>query len=371
MFASSVPESPIRQRYDADAAAGEVIADTAQIEVVTHLDGLYRTLSVAQAQTPRRGLLQRLRRVRPEPVRGLYVWGGVGRGKTYLMDLFYESLPQREKRRSHFHRFMYDVHAELRKLGRVPEPLDQVAANFARQARVICFDEMFVSDIGDAMILAGLLRELFALGVTMVATSNVHPDDLYRNGLQRAKFLPAIELIKQHMEVVHLDTETDYRLRALEQAEIYHWPLDRSADESLHRTFRSLSPEAGSADVELQIEGRTIQTRWKGDGVVWFDFAAICQGPRSQNDYIEISRCFNTVLISNVPQLGLYRDDAARRFISLVDEFYDHNVKLVLSAEVAMEQLYSGGNLGFEFQRTLSRLQEMQSHDYLALEHLP
>ena len=271
----------------------------------------------------------------------------------------------------HFHRFMRYTHQELRTLQGTPNPLRQVAKNFAAKARVLCFDEFFVSDITDAMILAGLLDALFEEGVSLVATSNVEPANLYRDGLQRRKFLPAIALLEKHTHILNVDGGVDYRLRVLESAELFHYPLDAAADVSLARSFSALSPDRGEVDVTLEIEGRSIQARRCGDGVVWFDFPAICEGPRSQNDYIEIAMMFQTVLISNVPRFDSRKEDAARRLISLVDEFYDHNVKLVLSAEVAVSELYAGDRLVFEFQRTESRLQEMQSKEYLGYEHLP
>lgn len=358
-------------RYRAAVEAGEIVFDDAQAEAVDHLQRLFTALG----ESPREpGLLSRLfRRGRPDhpAVTGLYFWGGVGRGKTYLMDLFYESLPFTEKRRMHFHRFMRYVHGRMRDLQGEANPLGLIAKEFAGEARVLCFDEFFVSDITDAMILANLLEALFGHGVTLVATSNVEPARLYENGLQRRKFLPAIELIERHTRVLNVDGGVDYRLRALEAAELYHCPLDDEAEASLQRSFESLSPDHGEADVELEIEGRPIRSKLCGDGVAWFEFEALCDGPRSQNDYIELAMIFQTVLISGVPQFTVKKEDPARRFISLVDEFYDHNVKLVLSAAVPIPELYRGERLAFEFRRTESRLTEMQSHEYLAREHKP
>jgi cell division protein ZapE len=285
------------------------------------------------------------------------------------MDLFYAELPIESKRRLHFHRFMREVHAGLRDFQGEANPLQKVAAQFAARAKVICFDEFFVSDITDAMLLAGLLDELFRLGVTLVATSNVDPDHLYRDGLQRRKFLPAIALLNTHTLVHNMDGGVDYRLRALESAEIYHFPLDAAAERGLEAAFTSLSPDVGKPNVVLSIEGRDIVTRRCGDGVAWFDFMAVCDGPRSQNDYIELARLFQTVLVGKVPLFDEKREDQARRFISLVDEFYDRNVKLIISAQGPIVDLYRGQRLSFEFQRTESRLQEMQSKEYLAREH--
>lgn len=358
-------------RYRLGVESGEYQADAAQQQALELLQALHDQLTTEVPQS-RQGFFARLlgsEEQSPPPVKGLYMWGGVGRGKTFLMDLFYEELPVEKKRRLHFHRFMREVHRELRDLQGEANPLRQVAANFAGQARVLCFDEFFVSDITDAMLLAGLFEELFQRGVTLVATSNVIPDNLYENGLQRRKFLPAIELIKANTIVHNMDGGVDYRLRALESAEIYHFPLDERAEQGLEEAFFSLSPDKGKADVILQIEGRDIQSRRCGDGVAWFDFEAVCDGPRSQNDYIELARLFQTVLVGKVPRFDEKREDQARRFIALVDEFYDHNVKLILSAEAAILDLYHGQRLEFEFQRTESRLQEMQSTEYLAREH--
>lgn len=359
-----------QERYQQDLQRPDFVRDEAQQAAVGHLQRLHEEL--AHAGPPRGGtVLGRLlgrRRVSP---RGLYFWGGVGRGKTYLMDTFFEALPFPDKRRTHFHRFMRFVHDELAHIERQVDPLKLIAKRLARRIRVLCLDEFAVIDIGDAMLLAGLLEGLFSEGVALVATSNVAPDELYRNGLQRARFLPAIELIKRHSEVVNVDGGVDYRLRALEKAEIYHWPLDGGADRSLRDTFEHVAPEPGVAGEELLIEGRRLRTVRHADGVVWFDFRELCDGPRGTVDYIEIARCYQTVLVANVPVLGPAHDDQARRFISLVDEFYDRHVKLVISAAADVDDLYRGTRLGAEFERSCSRLHEMQSHDYLASEHLP
>lgn len=354
--------------YDAGVESGLYEFDTAQKEAMILLQDLYEELI---KPAPPKSLWQKVtgKGDVPRQLKGLYFWGGVGRGKTFLMDVFYESLPFREKRRLHFHRFMREVHHGLRDLQGEANPLKKVAARFARQSRIICFDEFFVSDITDAMLLAGLLEEMFSLGMVLVATSNVEPDNLYKDGLQRRKFLPAIDLLKAHTLVHQMDGGVDYRLRALESAEIYHFPLDEAAEVGLGNAFTSISPDEGKADVVLNIEGREIRTRRCGDGVAWFDFVEVCDGPRSQNDYIELAQLFQTVLVGKVPQFESDKEDQARRFISLVDEFYDRNVKLIISAEVPILDLYRGERLKFEFQRTESRLQEMQSHDYLAMEH--
>ena len=356
------------QRYQQDLLRPDFVADPAQKMAVEHLQRLYDELVVRSEKS---GLLSGLFRRKKEPCKGLYFWGGVGRGKTYLMDTFFESLPFDKKMRLHFHRFMRRVHQEIRTLKDQDNPLDIVADRLASEAHVLCFDEFFVSDIADAMILGNLMEKLFARGVSLVATSNIVPDRLYENGLQRERFLPAIATLKANVEVLNVDGGTDYRLRTLEQAELYHWPLDAEADATLASSFAALSPVPGRKNVELEVEGRTIHARQVADDVAWFDFAALCDGPRSQNDYIELAREYHTVLISNIPALHKGIDDQVRRFINLVDEFYDRNVNLVLSADKPLEALYSGGRLTFEFQRTQSRLLEMQSHEYLAREHRP
>jgi cell division protein ZapE len=343
--------------------------DPAQLEAVALFDDLHDRLC---APPPKPSLLARLLpgvRAEREPVRGLYLWGGVGRGKTYLMDLFFECLPFEEKVRMHFHRFMRRAHDELRALAGTSDPLHGVADRLAGEARVICFDEFFVSDITDAMILGELFDALFSRGVTLVATSNVPPRDLYRDGLQRRRFLPAIDLIERHTAVVNVDGGIDHRLRTLEQAELFHTPLDEAADVSLRASFEALAPEPGVFDTGIEVEGRRIPVRALADDVVWFDFEALCDGPRSQNDYIELAREYHAVLVSGVPRFTTRSEDQARRFISLVDEFYDRGVKLILSAEVPIPELYAGERLAFEFERTASRLLEMQSRDYLGRLH--
>jgi len=303
-------------------------------------------------------------------VRGVYLWGGVGRGKTFLMDLFHASL-QVPSRRTHFHRFMHEVHGRLRELRELPDPLQRIARDIAGDCRVLCFDELYVSDVADAMILAGLFGALVEAGVSLVFTSNAAPRDLYRDGLQRQRFTPAIELIERHCDVLNVDGGTDYRLRQLERAPLYISTRTYDADRLLAQRFESIAGDAGDAGGTVEIEGRDIALRRRTVDVAWFDFAALCNGPRSQADYIEIARCFHTVVISGVPRFDAARDDEARRFIALVDEFYDRGVKLVLSAEGPPTDLYHGERLAFEFQRTASRLTEMQTHAYLERPHRP
>ena len=362
----STPAPSPRQRYQQDLAMPGFIADAAQAAAVDALQGVYEALV---AHPPKKRLMSR--RLHWPSIAGLYLWGGVGRGKTHLMDAFYDALPFEQKLRTHFHRFLLDVHERRRKYPDERDPLKLVAAEIAAQVRVLCFDEFFVSDIADAMILGRLFENLFAHGVTLVATSNCAPDLLYRDGLQRANFLPAIAMLKQHVTVLNVDGGTDYRLRALTRAALYHCPSDATAEEKLDEAFGDIAPEPGCRNVELEIHGRKLKVKRLADGVAWFDFHEICDGPRSAADYIELARENHTVIISNVPQLTVEREDPARRFVNLVDEFYDRGVKLLLACEVPQEQLYTGRRLQFEFQRTQSRLHEMHTTEYLAEPHKP
>ncbi len=360
------------ERYQKDLTREGFSHDPAQELAVRELQDLYERLLAR----PRgdRGLFHQLkRRFRgPEaPERGLYFWGGVGRGKTYLMDAFCDCLPFERKLRVHFHRFMQRVHRELKELEGEKNPIEIIGDRLADEATVICFDEFFVSDIADAMILANFLEAIFDRGIALVATSNIVPDGLYENGLQRARFLPAIELLKAHTKVVNVDAGTDYRLRTLEQARLYHHPLGPETDASLEESFAKLAPDTVQHWQRIDINGRFMTTRRLADDVAWFEFPELCDGPRSQNDYIELAREFHAVILSGVPRMSSAEDDQCRRFINLVDEFYDRNVKLVIAAEVPAMELYTGSRLAFEFDRTVSRLHEMQSHEYLAAEHRP
>jgi cell division protein ZapE len=265
---------------------------------------------------------------------------------------------------------MLDVHERRKAHQGESDPLLKIAGDLAQKVRVLCFDEFFVSDIADAMILGRLMEGLFAHGVTLVATSNVAPDDLYKDGLQRDRFLPAIAAIKSHVSVLKLDGPVDYRLRALTHAEIYHHPSDAAAEANLARWFEELAQGAGTKNRDLDLNGRPVRARRSADGVAWFDFAALCEGPRAAADYIELAKMYHSVIVSRVPQLTRETEDAARRFITLVDEFYDRGVNLILAGAVPLEQLYAGEKLQFEFRRTLSRLKEMQSEEYLARPHL-
>ncbi|MDC8830080.1 cell division protein ZapE [Alteromonas gilva] len=362
------------QTYQQDLKRDDFKHDPAQENAVRELQRLYEAL-IAQPASPS-GFASKVKALfgattPPTPIQGIYFYGGVGRGKTYLVDTFYHCLPFENKMRVHFHRFMHRVHDELKLLGGKQDPLDIIAAKLAKETRIICFDEFFVSDITDAMILGTLMQALFAQGIVLVATSNIVPDELYRNGLQRARFLPAIALINKHCNVVNVDSGVDYRLRTLEQAEIFHYPLDEQATSNLHSYFTQLAPDEGTSGESIEVNHRQLRTLRDADGVLMIEFSELCEGPRSQSDYIELSRCYHSVLVANVKQMGQGNDDVARRFIAMVDEFYERHVKLIMSAAVALEDLYTDGMLSFEFRRCLSRLQEMQSHDYLATEHLP
>ncbi|NVD07425.1 cell division protein ZapE [Vibrio sp. JPW-9-11-11] len=348
--------------------------DAAQLQAVSALDRLYHELIDYMATPVEKtsGWRKWFGKNEPQvPVpKGIYFWGGVGRGKTYLVDTFFTALPSDKKMRVHFHRFMYRVHDELNALGEVNDPLEIVADKFKAEADIICFDEFFVSDITDAMILGTLFQALFQRGVILVATSNIPPRELYRNGLQRARFLPAIDLIEANCHVLNVDSGIDYRLRTLEQAEIYHFPLDDQANKNLRHYYEQLVADNKQVQKTVEINHRQIDVIQASDGVLHASFEQLCQSARSQNDYIEMSRIYHTVLLADVKQMDRSIDDAARRFIALVDEFYERHVKLIISAEVSLSALYSSGQLEFEFKRCQSRLIEMQSHEYLAKEHL-
>ena len=362
----------LREIYERQIAERGFRSDPAQLAIIGRLEALRSRLIAAHHSRASLGgrLLRALGgRDAPTAERGLYLWGPVGRGKTWLMDLFFQSLPFPERRRRHFHRFMHDVHAELNSLRKVEAPLEIVAERLAAEVRVLCFDELFVTDIADAMILGGLFGNLFRRGVTLVTTSNVPPGDLYRGGLQRQRFLPAIELIERHVEVVTAGGDRDYRLRQLTRAGTYLPSGDSNTTDRLRALFAELSDHADACDGSVEIEGRPIPVVRQSEGAVWFDFEALCGGPRSQDDYIEIARDYQSVIVSGVPVMDTLRENEARRFIALVDELYDRCVKLVISAAAAPGQLYRGERLLLEFQRTVSRLTEMQSEEYLVREH--
>jgi len=354
---------PVRELYRQTLAERGYTADPAQLRAI---DALERCENEWADYKARRGNPVTKLLLRPPIPRGVYMHGGVGRGKSFLMDCFYQSVPLARKTRLHFHEFMREVHRELQDLKGTVNPLDQLGQRIARRFRLICFDEFHVADVTDAMILHRLLAALFANRVSIVATSNFHPDGLYPHGLHRDRILAAIELLKRELEIVNVDNGTDYRQRTLEHVKLYHTPLGPEADAALDDAFNQLA-EARDESPLLHIEQRELHARRKAGGVVWFDFKTLCGGPRSQNDYLEIAAQFHTVLLSGVPQMPPRLASEARRFTWLVDVLYDRRVKLILSAEVPPEALYNEGPLAHEFPRTVSRLREMQSAEFLAL----
>jgi cell division protein ZapE len=346
-----------RRRIDLDAA---------QLRALDRLQRLYDDL--VEFRNARLSLLRRWLRP-PLPPRGVYLWGSVGRGKSFLMDAFYAAVPLRRKARVHFHAFMKGVHDELRMLTREEDPLATVAARIARRHRLICFDEFHVSDVADAMILGRLMTALFGRGTVFVLTSNYRPDDLYPNGLQRQKLLPTIALLKQWLDVIEVDGDTDYRLRELEQAAAYYVTPPGAADARLAALFERMRP-GPDEDPRLTVDSRLLKAKKRAGSLVWFDFATLCEGPRSQIDYLELARRFSVIIVSDVPRLSPDMSNAARRFTWLVDVFYDHRVKLLVSAEVVAGEVYREGPNSREFARTVSRLTEMRTREYMALPHL-
>ncbi len=363
-----------QQRYDKALDKGDLIADPGQARFVAVLNQLHAVLCDGH-QGHTLGWLERLARQLgiaqgPQPVTGIYVWGGVGRGKTLLVDSFYDTLTFENKLRIHFHDFMQQVHASLKQLGRRKDPLAQVAADLAGRARVLCFDEFHVADIADAMILGRLFRSLFEKGVVLVATSNNAPEELYVNGLQRQRFVPAIHLIRKHTQVIHLNSERDYRLRTLQRESVYLHPLTAENQIRMGLCFDELSADSTLDDRNIVIAGRRITIRGLAHGSVWFDFKNLCETSRSAADYLELARLYHTVMVSDVPQMDALMNDAALRFIHLVDNLYDHNVNLVVSAACEPALLYCGERHGKAFRRTRSRLEEMQSQEYLSRPHV-
>ena len=356
-------------RYQADLNAGRITPDAAQAAAVAHMDRVFHELGSSDDG----GLLDKLlgrRKALWTGVRGLYLWGRVGRGKTYIVDTFFDCLPFAAKQRIHFHSFMRQTHAELRQIKQQANPLKQVAARWAAKQRVLCLDEFHVGDITDAMLLANLLEALLGHGVTLIATSNEAPDELYSGGLQRDRFLPAIAMLKSSLEIFEVAGDTDYRLRALAQAPVFYCGERGARGADLARSFATMTSGLATLGGPLEVEGRAIATERHADGVAWFSFDALCGGPRSVIDYIEIARCHHTIIIADVPHLGSDDNDAARRLITLIDELYDRNVNLIMSAAAEPEDLYHGGKLAKSFLRTASRLREMRSHDYLARPHI-
>jgi cell division protein ZapE len=352
----------VRELYQRTLAERGYASDPAQLRAVEALARCEREWMDYKAR--RRNAITKLL-VRPPIPRGVYMHGGVGRGKSFLMDCFFNAVPLQRKTRLHFHEFMREVHRELADLHGTVNPLQVLGERIARRFRLICFDEFHVADVTDAMILHRLLESMFAHRVSIVTTSNFHPDDLYPNGLHRDRILPAIALLKDKLEVIDVDNGTDYRAQTLATVATYHTPLGEAADAAMAEAFERLA-ETRDEDPVLRIEHRSLRARRKAGGVVWFDFATLCGGPRSQNDFLELASQFHTVMLSDVPQMPPRYASEARRFTWLVDVMYDRHVKLILSAAVPPEQLYTEGPLAHEFPRTVSRLHEMQSSEYLA-----
>ena len=355
-----------RERYRAEIAAGTLHPDAAQSRAVESLQQLYDFLSVPAPVT---GWWSRWRTRPRRPVRGLYLWGGPGRGKTYLVDSFFDCLPFAQKRRVHFHRFMQEIHAQLKSLPKTPNPLRTIGRRMAQQTRVICLDELQVQDIADAMLLAGLFQALFEQGITLVATSNTAPDRLYPEGLQRDRFLYAIDLLKAHTEIRHLDTPIDFRCRLLDLSGVYHLLSGEPGSALLGAHLRRLAHAKIEYDLVLLLNQRRVPMLARADNVAWFRFRDLCEAPLWARDYLEIAQSFHTLLLSDIPCMDEGRDDAAKRFMHLIDALYDHNVKLVATAQDAPGNLYRGRYLQFAFQRTVSRLVEMASRRYLAKPH--
>ncbi len=355
-------ELTVLDYYKKVVARRGYIADEAQMAAVTRMQELYDEWVGYKA---RRNTALKKVFIKPELPRGVYLWGGVGRGKSFLMDSFYLCVPLVKKRRVHFHHFMRDVHRAMDELKGSEDPLKKVAADIAEKYRLICFDEFHVNDIADAMILARLLKHLFENRVMLCMTSNYHPDLLWKDGLQRAQFVPAIELIKQRLDIINVDAGVDYRRRALESAKVFHTPITPETDKALAREFDRIA-ELEDETQPLDVEGREIPYRRRAGGIVWFDFSMICGGPRSYTDYVDLTRRFHTIMVSNIPEMGPRQAAESRRFTWLIDVLYDARVKMIMSAAVPADKLYTAGVLVNEFARTVSRIEEMQTLDYLA-----
>jgi cell division protein ZapE len=351
----------VSEAYQAELSQRGYTADPAQLAAVAELE---RCAAEWQAFAEQKGSLGRFFK-KPVTPRGVYMHGGVGRGKSFLMDCFFNAAPVEKKTRLHFHEFMREVHRELSDLQGIANPLDELGKRMARRFSLLCFDEFHVSDVTDAMILHRLLDALFKYGVGMVTTSNFHPDGLYPGGLHRDRILPAIELVKAHMSVISVDNGTDYRRQTMSKLQLYHAPLGDAANAAMTDAFGKLA-EAHDESPLLHIEAREIKALRRAGGVVWFDFATLCGGPRSQNDYLELATTFHTVMLSDVPQMFVRHASEARRFTWLIDVLYDRRCKLIMSAAVPAEQLYTEGPMANEFVRTVSRLTEMQSAEFLA-----
>ena len=361
-------ESPLLEKYLSDLQGTGSQADPAQASALERFQLIYDQLNDGSHRLGRTFLGRILKR-KQEHLQGLYIWGGVGRGKTYLMDLFYEAVPETEKKRIHFHRFMQSVHGSLKTMRNLQNPLEKIGKDFARQYRLLCLDEFFVLDIGDAVILSGLLKSLTDNGVIIVMTSNTAPDDLYLGGIQRDRFVPAIKLINERMDVHKIADGPDFRLMVLSGKTLFYPELGTETDQSLIDDFERFSGNDEKQSGNLDILGRQINTIGYTEHLVWFDFSDICDGPRSKADYIEIANLYRTVMISNIPLLTWEYENQARRFIELIDEFYDRGVHLIASAEAAINELYCGKRLVREYERTSSRLHEMQTERYLSRTH--
>ena len=363
ILAAEAGELTVLDYYNQIVARRGYVSDDAQIAAVTRLQELYDEWVGYKA---RRNTAIRRVFVKPDLPRGVYLWGGVGRGKSFLMDSFYLCVPLVKKRRVHFHHFMRDVHQALEELRGEEDPLKLLARDIADKYRLICFDEFHVNDIADAMILGRLLQHLFDKRVMLCMTSNYHPDLLWKDGLQRANFLPAIELIKGHLDVINVDAGVDYRRRALESAKVYHTPITAATRDALGAEFDRIAEVADESQT-LDVEGRNIEFVRRAGGIVWFDFKALCGGPRSYTDYVDLVRRFHTIVLSDVPEMGPRQASEARRFTWLIDVLYDARVKLIVSAAVPVDKLYTQGALAHEFVRTVSRIEEMRTIDYLRL----
>jgi cell division protein ZapE len=358
------PLSPA-ERYAQVLASGQFMPDEAQAQAVNELDRVWQELIQRYKSSKR--IFHRFRKV--QAPQGVYMWGGVGRGKTWLMDQFFDSIPFRRKTRMHFHHFMQFVHKELNKLSGQRNPLDLVADQIYKDAVVICFDEFFVSNVTDAMILSDLFQKLFARGITLVATSNIAPEGLYKNGIHRDRFLPTIELVQKNCVILNVDAGVDYRLRVLKQAQLFKSPLTEANQVWMSDRFKALTQGQAQLTSAITINHRVVETRGHTEDVLWCEFSELCFKPRSPADFIEIANVYNTVLVSDVPKLNDFLSEGTRRFIYLVDEFYDRGVKLLLTSEDTIIDIYDGDKLAFEIERTRSRLLEMQSDEYLNAEH--
>ena len=358
------PISPA-ERYAQALASGQFLPDQEQAQAVHELDRVWQEL-IQRFKASKKAFRRFRRQTAPK---GVYMWGGVGRGKTWLMDQFYESVPFRRKTRMHFHHFMQYVHRELNKLSGQRNPLEMVADQIYKEAVVICFDEFFVSNVTDAMILSDLFQKLFARGITLVATSNIAPDGLYKNGIHRDRFMPTIEMVQKHCVVLNVDSGVDYRLRVLKQAQLFKSPLTHEHKLWMAQRFTALTQTQIQSQEPIIINKRIVETIGHTEDVLWCEYSELCLKPRSPADFIEIANIYNTVLVSNVPHMTDYLSEGTRRFIYLVDEFYDRGVKLLLTSEDSIIDIYQGEKLAFEIERTRSRLLEMQSDDYLHTSH--